>query len=251
MRIGRESVRRIRDALHERRLQARRLITRLRFRDGLARALDATLRHPRFVLALSHSDALRAIGGTELYMGEERRFLDEAKLSYAQVFPTADPERVGLNVDGWPLGEHAVSDLVVALAARRGPGRGCVAVEVHQLLGWSLPVAERLALSVGAGRVRFFIHDYYSICPSFNLLFDDREFCGAPPVDSPRCASCKHGAGRTAHHVGFQALLRHLDERGVLELVAPSQAAVATWGGAFPHLRTRPSDGDGGETRRR
>ena len=85
--------------------------------------------------------------------------------------------------------------LVVAVASGLG--------EVERLLGALAPSsvllnnlasypdvlgALRLLRGKFAGRIECPVHDFQAVCPSFNLLDDQRAFCGVPDID--RCRRC-------------------------------------------------------------
>lgn len=53
-------------------------------------------------------------------------------------------------------------------------------------------------------KLSLFLHDYFSICPSYNLLNDKDQFCGIPELST--CRNC------LAHHTGhFKQLLPNCD----------------------------------------
>lgn len=210
-------------------LLARRIEARWRWEtgcDGLERALTHTLRHPRLVVALSHSNYLRNVGGTELYLRQEQSFLAEHQLSYVQLSSAGGEGLAEVNVDGRPIGRHHLVDLAAAIARRRAPGQGCVAVHLHHLLGWPVDVLQAFVTSLGAERYRVFLHDYYLLCRNFNLLFGAVSFCAAPPTESTACTICRFGVDRQAHLARVEGLLERLTGAGELELVAPSEVAA-------------------------
>jgi len=79
----------------------------------------------------------------------------------------------------------------------------------------------------------FWIHDYFSICPGFNLLRNDVSYCSAPDVNSNGCQLCVYGELRDTHIKRFQSLFAAIP----FSVIAPSQYALDLWlaKGGMPH----------------
>ena len=212
--------------------------------DMLARLLSL-LKHDTYVLALSHADYLVCLGGTEKLLREEQGNLDKQGISYLQL-STYQPQRskaeddtynplLVVNVDSQPLGTCSASFLMTALELLRETHVARpVAVHLHQLMHWPLPSVDFLLEAVHPPAVRFFLHDYASICPQFNLLRNDEDYCGgSSDPAAPVCQDCKHGPRRRDYFPLFQSLF----ERWEVEMIAPSQTAADVWRGAFPQHR--------------
>jgi len=212
--------------------------------DMLARLLSL-LKHDTYVLALSHADYLVCLGGTEKLLREEQGNLDKQGISYLQL-STYQPQRsktedgtynplLVVNVDSQPLGTCSASFLMTALELLRETHVARpVAVHLHQLMHWPLPSVDFLLEGIHPPVVRFFLHDYASICPQFNLLRNDEEYCGgSSDPAAPMCQDCKHGPRRRDYFPLFQSLF----ERWEVEMIAPSQTAADVWRGAFPQHR--------------
>jgi hypothetical protein len=202
--------------------------------EGVAEALASALGHPRLVVALSHSNYLRSVGGTELYISQEAAFLDARGISYVQLSPVDGSTLVEVNVDGTFVGRHELSSVRAAVARLRGAGRDCIAVHVHHLKGWHKKTAQDFITGLDAPLYRFFLHDYYSLCSNFNLLFGGITYCGGPPVESDSCTVCRWGVGRAAHLAEFADLFAALDRAGQFELIAPSEAAASIFRPRLP-----------------
>ncbi len=202
------------------------------------------LQNRECVLAVSHSDYQRVLGGTEKVLRAEQALLAGKKVSYVQIYPaetfTALPagdtnQIIGVNVDGQTVGLLSTGQLGLLLGLLQG--RGCLKVRachIHHLKGFSPPAVDSLLRQLGGTPVRIFLHDYYTLCPQYNLLANDSTYCGAPPVGSPHCQSCTHGRVRTIHSEAIGKILKNTGE-----FIAPSPTAAQIWGGAYPALAPR------------
>jgi len=74
------------------------------------------------------------------------------------------------------------------------------------------------------------LHDYFSLCPSYNLRRNDQEYCGAPDIDSNACRLCSYGDQRRVQALEFEQLFRE----NQLEVAAPSRFCYELWQSRFP-----------------
>ena len=203
---------------------------------GLRHGLARTLGERRFVLAVSQDDYLTIGGGTQLYLLRERSFLAEEGIAYLHLWPMGRGEGYGASLDGHYLGSYALAEVGLALD---GLGeRACVAVNLHHLLGSDLGSMGAFLAGVPAGRIRFFLHDYHSMCTNYNLTLGG-SFCGAPPVGSRVCAACSHGTQRRSHVEGMGALLAKVAGSQRLEVIAPSEVTATLWAQHYPEHASR------------
>jgi len=206
--------------------------------DALPKILES-LRFSVCVLAVSHSDYRIAVAGTQKLLQQEEALLAARGVSYLEIHPVpqlpvgdAPPEcLIGLYADSRCIGAFAanqVSQLFRELSALRIVLH---AVHLHHLMGFEWNIVKELLSNI-EGKRTFFIHDFYSVCTQFNLLKNDREFCGGPPVDSPDCRECSHGEPRRPHFKAFQEFLNEWKP----EFVVPSEVARDIWLKSYPQF---------------
>jgi hypothetical protein len=71
----------------------------------------------------------------------------------------------------------------------------------------------------------FWLHDYTSLCDSFNLLRNDLTFCNAPPPSSMACRICVYGANRARHLERMERLFERCD----FDVLSPSVSTLDLW----------------------
>jgi len=76
----------------------------------------------------------------------------------------------------------------------------------------------------------FWLHDYFSLCPSYNLLRNDVEYCGAPDINSNACRLCRYGNARADQTAAFERLFK----MNKLEVASPSHFTYELWQSHFP-----------------
>jgi FkbM family methyltransferase len=220
-------------------------------------------------VVLSHDIYRKSVGGTQLCQLIEEAAFARKRVSYinlcpAQPLPLLSPEDNPTNfdyhitLDGECLGYVSADDLIHALKeeAHRGSSFGLV---VHSLLGHSPEITAELYAASSAKQSFFWLHDYFSVCPNYNLMRNSIASCGGHRNGSPGCQICSHGEHRGAH----LQRLTFLFSKVPFVLVAPSEVALGVWKGAsdLPHAGTlirehctvtqndsRPRDAAGGRS---
>jgi len=212
--------------------------------EALIQDIIKNLRFSHCILSISHSDYRGVIGGTEKVMRAEQVLFEKARISHFHVFPiknSANPwehnQQVGVSVDGVRVCTCTVSQLATILEMLCSTTSVYpLACHLHHLLGSSFIGVDFLIRAFQPSVLRFYLHDYYSLCPQFNLL-KEGTYCGAPPVGSATCADCSFGRERYSHIEAF----RDLFTQHRFEYIAPSPVAAEIWAKAslYPHSHVR------------
>ena len=201
--------------------------------------LEKTLRD-NYVLSLSHDNYLTVTGGAQIYITDEQRIVNEKDQSYVHVYPyrkgniLTSSENIlylGVNLDGRKLFETESSELIAALSEIED--KKLTKLSIHHSMGFNLSTLQAFLRLAGRKGV-FWLHDYFSLCPSYNLLRNDREYCGAPDINSNSCRLCSYGDQRKIQAVEFEQLFR----ANRLEVVAPSRFSYELWQSRFPIIST-------------
>lgn len=196
------------------------------------------------IVAISHTDYLTSLGGTEKVIQEEHALFAERKISYIQIYPLLHPlpgfdtqgkdrnlQLIGLNVDGKNIGNLSLSVFGMILEAMSRCGVSILAVHIHHLLGMNPAAVGEIIKNIKA-EVRFFLHDYHSACPQHNFLKNKSEYCGGPSINSTECGDCCLGNERPVQYNIYKEFFR----KTVTSFVAPSDIAKKIWAKSYPEL---------------
>jgi predicted nucleic acid-binding Zn-ribbon protein len=201
-------------------------------REQLVRNI-ATATKDTVYLSLTHDNYAKNFGGIQLCAQIEEAQARKAGQAYVnlhpvQPLPILSQERDGFRfavvLNGASIGSCTVANLLGAIADLRADQRR-VTVIVHSLLGHAPEIAAQLAEASGDEPAYFWLHDYLSVCPSYNLLRNNLTFCGAPAPQSNACAVCLHGEHRQSH---IDRIKRFLQSANVMVL-SPSDYALRLW----------------------
>ena len=205
----------------------------------LTQLLSQKIKFKRYVLSTSHNSYLNFTGGVQSYAAQEQKSLARQQTSYLHLFPHtfleylpqgSDEFSVGLNLDGEYLGICHISTLLNALASL--DGLTLVEIHLHHLMGFQLDAIQQI-LDFGTRRAEFWLHDFFSLCPSYHLLRNDRQYCGAPDINSNACSICKYGDQRKQQLPTLQRLFTQNE----LRVIAPSNFVLEFWKEKFPYKK--------------
>jgi hypothetical protein len=194
----------------------------------------------RFALAISHDSFQAFTGGIQSLINDEKATLNKDGVAQIHVCPV---ERIGrlsestqcleiiVSVDGKALAVANADDLIEAMKSITG----CLSVQIHHVMNWNLQIVDRLLATVENAEKFYWLHDYYSVCESYNLLRNDRAFCNAPPLNSNSCSICKYGPTRAAHMAAFNDFF----VRWNMRFLVPSQRGADVWLRAYPEFKDR------------
>jgi len=199
--------------------------------------LEKQLRE-NYVLSLSHDDYLSVTGGAQVYIADEQRLVNQKDQSYIHIYPyinvkaLVSPNAIlylGVNLDGRKLLETESNELINALAEIKD--KKLIKISIHHSMGFNNSTLQAF-LDLAEKKGVFWLHDYFSLCPSYNLRRNDQEYCGAPDLNSNACQLCSYGHQRRVQALEFEQLFRE----NQLEIAAPSRFCYEFWQSRFPAI---------------
>jgi len=197
----------------------------------LQEALES--RH-RSVLSFSHDNYTASTGGVQLCLQIEQCSFKIQETAHINLHPlrplpvlaprdSTNSILLEIILDGAPVGTARAVD--IAECIERFTSQVSFVLVVHALHGHTPEAVMRLARAANVDKAFFWIHDYFSLCPGYNLLRNGISYCGAPPVDSSACTVCLFGEERGEHTLRMQELFSAVS----FTVLAPSVAALEIW----------------------
>lgn len=207
--------------------------------DHIQAAIEASASTSKaLMLCVSHDDYKRSVGGVQLCINVEEAAALSQGWAYLNIYPSTpipalrseldwSSISVEVTLNGRKLGPVVYGDLLEVLSGVADSFERRFLV-VHSLLGHSAQAIAKLHARLMVHRSLFWVHDYFSLCPSFVLLRNGIEYCGAPPAASTACVLCRFGRERLGHSEQMQALFSEVR----FDVVAPSRTALEVWRGS-------------------
>lgn len=205
--------------------------------DAVMAALSPTATDTarRLIFCVSHDNYIRVIGGVQLCIQREQRIAVSAGYNYLQLHPwhprprlahvAEEPDTiVAMILNGKEIGACRMS-VVIETGRRIAQSTGGSSVVVHHLLGHLPEQITELVQAAQAEKCVFWLHDFFSICPSYTLQRNNLRFCGAPAVTSNACNLCVYGPERVEH----QARMADFFAATTPEVASPSEVTAQFW----------------------
>jgi hypothetical protein len=199
-------------------------------------AAVATIGPVGVVVAISHDDYATIPGGVQNVIAEEEHAFVDKGWAFVHICPAqplpvlAEPvpesdALIWVRLNRKRLGAFTVLALTQALeSADFGIGRRLLVL--HHLMGFAPEHAARIAEALRPEETVAWVHDFFTLCPSYALLRNNVAFCGGPSPEAQACAICAYGGSERKRHVDRMALLF---ERLKPTVLAPSVTALNFW----------------------
>ena len=204
--------------------------------EELALKIRSLMLSDRIVISISNDDYLLTKGGIQVYISQEQRLTNQAGTNYLHFYSSVG-NKILLDDDAFlPLGINlngkyvATAEVNTILEVLRDIDAEIVDVVIHHTMGLNLSLIG-LLLTLNNNKAKFWVHDYFSLCPSFNLMRNDVEYCGAPEMASNACTICMYSDLRVKQQAKF---IRFFEEHD-LHVTAPSKFALDFWLAKAPY----------------
>jgi hypothetical protein len=168
------------------------------------------------VVAFGHCDFTISVGGIQKAAQYENSFFTSQNINYLWVYPSVELIRMrdsseevdlALNLNGTAIkGSFNLSKLITILKQSIN-SEDVSAVTMHSVYGHNKETLVSIIQKLNPRTLIWFIHDYALKCSSPQLLLNNANFCGDPPLNAPICSLCVHGKDRVRHVEDAQELL--------------------------------------------
>ena len=189
----------------------------------------------QYVITVSYDNYFRGSGGTDKLLQAHHEIFVAHKLGHVHLFPLCRPIRLhnvfGMLIEdkfaGWYTSGEIIEVLVNGVRCSKYP----VAFYIHHLINNDLESLSRI-LDVFNLPVNVYIHDYYMICNSYNLLKYDGEYCGLGNVSPEKCSQCSFYSVARKRSKNIRDFLDLYNKR--IKFIAPSKTAKDVFAKAYP-----------------
>ncbi|WP_317214225.1 hypothetical protein [Gluconobacter sp. GP1] len=184
------------------------------------------------IVSISHNDYCTAPGDINSCIRDEALAFSSHGWAYLHLFPTCTistlaPFQQGefvASLNGQYIGRVTVNTLLAFLETQKiyYPNRYLI---IHHLMGAVTECVPIIARKMNAQKNILWLHDFFTICPSYALMRNDIAFCDAPVRTSAACKICAYGVERQRHLPRIKTLFEEL----LPEVIAPSQHMLSFW----------------------
>ena len=190
----------------------------------------------RLVISVSHDNYRQSQGGVQFCIQREETLAAERGSDYLQIHPWHPIPRlahtnecadtiVGLVLNGHLIGAAPTSAVITAVGNLTRDGHRQANLVIHHLLGHLPEQISELARATGSSRCILWLHDFFTICPSYTLQRNGLSFCNAPPVTSNACNLCAFGQERVNHQRRMATFFAEVQ----VDIASPSRVTADLW----------------------
>jgi hypothetical protein len=196
-----------------------------------------TLLNKNVVFQFSYDDCSRNSGGVNKVIRAHQNMMNNKGITCFSFFPIKLVKEYsytlkywGMIVNGRYCGVVNTTWFFEAIDVIRKNGSTIREVFIHHLYNVCLPELEKILDKLDC-EINFYLHDYYSICTSFNLMKNDEYYCGEPFILEQKCSSCCYYRDAKVNRKNIENFLKKYNKR--LQVIAPSDSSANLWRKAY------------------
>lgn len=188
----------------------------------------------KYVISIGINDYRNGLGGTNKVILAHEELFCKSGYHYLYISPV---KILGKKSSFWEvilnhkhMGIKNTNNLLAYLKVLSKKGQFCE-VHIHHLLNAQIKEVDKLLAYIVCS-IKFYIHDYYSICPSIRQLYNDSNFCGKGQVSDEKCSGCCYYKLDKERQKEIQCFFEKYSYRTIF--IAPSYTAKEIWASAYP-----------------
>lgn len=200
-----------------------------------------------YVLSISFDNYLLKNGGVAKYIEEQQNMLNSLDIGYVLIAPIRKfalwnknfvlHDLYAIVINGYYQGIYTERQLVELLQTKQETGENLIGVFIHHCLKLNLDFLDYLLRLVPEVPVFFYIHDYYSVCSNYNLLRNDKFFCGKEKRSEKKCRGCSYySLGMEQNDLMKKFLSKNYNR---IIPVSPSDFAKDVWINSYNQYRDK------------
>ena len=193
----------------------------------------------KFVLVVHYRNPYLYNAGSEKFITSQIKVLQSKGYSVITLFPVEKKYLAGkIHMSAWGLVENGVFyglhsfGKIASIVNYANKVSNCHGVIIHSVINANLKELCDL-ISFGC-RQLLYLHDFCTCCKQYNLMKNNREYCGSAVLEKNKCNGCEHFNASILWH---NEILKMLDKCSDLSVIAPSELMKNMWGDAYPGYR--------------
>lgn len=192
-----------------------------------------------YILSVTYGDYRDSIGGTDKVVLAHQQLFNQRNISYVVLFPLnishSKPLKKnpfwGIICDGNFEGVYYTDSVIKYLDSLGKNDNICQCIHIHHLRNVNIPHL-RAILKVLRTTIYFYVHDYYNICVSTNLIRSDTKILCHGNLNDSLCKNCSYYKNAMKHRKSFEELMSEIGDR--CTFICPSDAAASQFMKSFP-----------------
>lgn len=183
-------------------------------------------------MSFTYGLPLNVSGGIPKVINEHRKMFVDKGFGYITIFPIKRfiDNRYGILDDANDVRIVNHEELLRFIQLLNS--KGCIVeIHIHHLMCVNFTFLKKL-LSQTDCRIVFFVHDFYTVCPSLNLINSNGDYCGEECRSDSKCMNCKYY--RSYSNIYLEIIGFFSDFKKRMDIIAPSKSAIRIWLKSYP-----------------
>jgi transcription antitermination factor NusA-like protein len=184
------------------------------------------------------------VGGVNKFILSHMKMLEGENISHVHIFPRRIRNPVtnrflckcwGITIDGIENRNlYDYENMKQIINQLLGNNAALIDIHIHHTLGSEIDQLEYI-LSDFDSPMKYYLHDYYSVCTQFNLLKNGKVFCGPEAISDVKCHECDFYSEAKGNYKAHYSFLKKFKEQ--LLIIAPSKIAGDIWLYSYPDFK--------------
>lgn len=192
-------------------------------------------KYNKYVFSIAHKDYTKDVGGVEKLIKEHSELFRNNSISYVFVCPLRfDSGIYKFYIDDKYIGAFSIKTICRWL--KSWPDT-LLQVQIHHIIHWVQRDIEYLMCTIEAP-ILVYLHDYFYMCPHYNLIDSSGEFCGDGVASPNKCVKCDFYS-KEIDKISFNKNLLSLYLNNNAVFIAPSEFVRTFWIKSFPQFKYR------------
>ena len=201
------------------------------------------LENSKYILGFVHSNISLEAAGVEKYILNEVELLKKISVKMLNIFPLRNSDSFfdrnilknyyGIIYEGRFYGAYTKEEIIALVQLLEKVNCSLLEIQIHHLKNYQLDELMWIFKQIDS-KIRFFVHDFFSLCYTGIMLRNGKEFCGVGTIPENKCMGCECGENNQIHFGKMMSFICGLKER--LILVFPSQSTADIWKQTYGEL---------------
>ena len=195
----------------------------------------------KIVVSISYGDYKRSLGGTDKVIGAHQKMFEDVLIGYLYLSPFKLIGNKPINdvwlarYNGKIIGCFTTNGVLGLLTSDSRFAGKVISYFVHHIINLDVARLTKV-LSCYKVPVFFYVHDYYCLCPTINLINPSSgRYCGPGEITESKCGSCERFLEAKNIHRRLIDFSNAFSER--LTFICPSECAKSIFVSCYPMLK--------------
>lgn len=187
-----------------------------------------SFKNTKYILVIAGFSYLDDSSGTSKVIKAHEGIFMEAAIDYIVIYPVNPINKYTgcywVCINGEKGIIRSLEDLLNMFAILNNRGVEAVGILVHHLLNHNIQNIKTIIDIFDRIPIAIYLHDFYTCCPNFKLLYNDLYFCAKDSID---CNGCKYSLEQKVHYRKMVDIFNEYNKQ--ITFVSPSVFTQKIW----------------------